>query len=314
MSTGKDPISLVPSNFDPHVAVGENKMDDETSRLLGPRRGETQQCAQECRQARKKDRACAGVVHVAIDGFDALMAKQPLVLTPIVHTDGHQAVLIPRLGLALLSEFLGTMILVGVGSSAHQGVVNRDSVVVDATAYALIVMALIYTLNHISSHFNPVVTIAMVLSKRLPKRSGILFIPTQCLGAAAGAGLVKAFIEGSSSYDYGATHLGPGVSVKTGILMEAFMTFNLIMTIFFSSVRADAKTAFAPLPIAAIVWTQTVIGGTITGASLNPARSFGPALVSGNWDDYYVYWVGPLFGSVVATALYHLSRRQSCWR
>eukprot|EP01137_Pigoraptor_chileana_P007055 Opistho-2@52083 len=251
---------------------------------------------------------------MTIDGFDALMAKQPLVLTPIVHTDGHQAVLIPRLGLALFAEFLGTMILVGVGSGAHQPMLNRDAAMVDSASYALIIMALIYTLNHISSHFNPVVTIAMVISKRLPLRSGLLFIPVQCLGAAAGAGLVKAFIPNSEAYHYGATSLAPGISVQTGILMEAFMTFNLIMTIFFSSVRADAKTAFAPLPIAAVVFTQCIIGGSITGSSMNPARSFGPALVANYWVDYYVYWVGPIFGGIVATAVYHLTRRQSCWR
>ena|SRR3989338_2835463 len=205
-----------------------------------------------------------------------------------------------------VAEFIGTFALVFIGAGAVlvNGLTNGAvSVVGIALAHGLVLMTMIYSLAHISgAHFNPAVTIAMLANKRIELVKAVYYIISQLLGASV-AGLLLLFLypqaSGEQLYGFPA-ELGFGF----GMLLEAVLTFFLILTIYGVAVNKQAPAGFFGLAIGAVLIYDIVMGGTQTGAAMNPARAFGPALASGVWAPQFIYWVGPIFGALIAGFVY----------
>lgn len=210
-----------------------------------------------------------------------------------------------------LAEFIATFALVFIGA----GAVVMDTVsggkvglIGIAFAHGLVLMAMIYATGHISgAHINPAVTFALLITRRIKLFQGMMYIIAQLGGGAlAGFLLLILFPNAVTTTHLGATALAPTVTLGLGILTEAVLTFLLVFTIF--GVAVDKRGPPGPYGIAIgfVLTAMIFVGGPLTGAALNPARSFGPALASMFWTNHWVYWIGPLFGASVAGLVYHV--------
>jgi MIP family channel proteins len=209
----------------------------------------------------------------------------------------------------LISEFVGTfaLIFIGAGSVATNYISDGALGLVGISiAFGLVVMAMIYATGHISgTHINPAVTIALVATKKMETKDALPYIISQLAGAAvAGLTLGVIYPTAIASVHLGTTGLGKDVGFGTGVLVEAILTFLLVFTIFGAAVDKRAPPGFAGFAIGMVVLFDILVGGPLTGASMNPARTFGPALASGYWVNHLVYWIGPIIGGVVAALLY----------
>src|SRR5689334_18519583 len=193
------------------------------------------------------------------------------------------------------AELVGTYALVTAGCGAI--VVNSSTGALThlgiALTFGLFIMVMIAATGHLSgAHFNPAVTTAFALSRHFPWRDVPLYISAQLLGAVGGALTLRALF--GSVANLGAT-LPAGTAFQSfglEILLTAVLMFVII------SVATDTRAVgqLAALAIGATVALDALWGGPISGASMNPARSFGPALIVGVWQDHWVYWLGPLLG------------------
>lgn len=216
----------------------------------------------------------------------------------------------------LLAEFLGTFSVVflasGVfcsGQALSAAGMTRDPWLVPSLAYGLAVAIAVTSVGHISGgHLNPAVTIAFWVTKRFTTLQSLLYWFAQLLGALAAAFLLTAIFPDAI---WRPVALGtPAVAAPDftrihAMGLEAALTFLLVFV--FLATCADAKGAFnkiAGFAVGLTVTLDVLVGGPFTGASMNPARSFGPALVSHQWMNHGVYWVGPLFGGVLAGVIY----------
>eukprot|EP00253_Pinus_taeda_P024902 PITA_24902 len=162
-------------------------------------------------------------------------------------------------------------------------------------------------------HINPAVTFALFLARRVSLPRALLYIIAQCLGALCGTALVKS-IQGSfyASNGGGSNSVSSGYSKETALLAEIIGTFVLVYTIFSAAhpkhkARHSHIPVLAPLPIGLAVFLVSLATTPITGTGINPATSFGLAVIYGHqksWDDLWIFWVGPLIGAAVA-AVYH---------
>ena len=208
-----------------------------------------------------------------------------------------------------MAEFVGTfaLVFIAAGSNAidymSYGYLGLTGM---AIATGITVMVMIYAIGHISgAHINPAVTIAMATTRNIGLRDGLAYIISQISGAcAASIMLMEIFPSALSSVNLGATSLGANVGPETGILIEAILTFLLVFTIFGVAVDSRSPPGLSGFAIGAFVLLAILFGGPVTGASMNPARSFGPALIAGYWKDHLVYWIGPIIGGIVAALLY----------
>ena len=167
--------------------------------------------------------------------------------------------------------------------------------------FGLVVAAMIFSLGHISgAHINPAVTLGFALARHFPWKMTPLYWGSQLLGATA-ACLVLRGLFGNVA-DMGATL--PGAEVWVVVAFEALLTFFLMFVIMAMATDVRAVGTAAALAIGATVALEATFGGPISGASMNPARSFGPALVSGNWTAHWAYWIGPIVGAAVAAFTY----------
>lgn len=153
---------------------------------------------------------------------------------------------------------------------------------------------------------NPAVTVAAVLTNKMSGARGLMFVFGQMAGAVIGALLLLATIPDAADSNLGAHALGPDVSISMGLVMEIVVTFVLVFVIFATAVDPGGIAPLAPLAIGLAVLVDHLVAIPITGASMNPARSFGPALVSGEWADHWIYWLGPLIGGGIAAVLYQV--------
>ena len=224
---------------------------------------------------------------------------------------GHsaQAVAPPTLSRRAAAEAVGTFALVFAGCGAIVTDSQRDGalgVVGVGLVFFLVLLAAIASLGHVSgAHFNPGVSLSFFLTRHLPARDLIAYWAAQLAGALLAA-LLLLVIWPDQPADLGATV--PSVSAGRAVLIELVLTALLMLVIM--SVATDTRAVGAPaaLAIAAAVGLAAIAFGPLTGASLNLARSFGPALAAGQFQDFWVYAIGPLAGAPLGAVLYQFLR------
>jgi MIP family channel proteins len=210
------------------------------------------------------------------------------------------------------AEFIATMLLVffGPGSFIAAGItqpgaaLTADKLWVIAAGNGLAISVLIWTTGHISGgHLNPAVTFAAWITGKIDLQRGVLYVVAQLLGAVAGSSLLAYVMPDAIQGNVGATVLGAGVDASTGLVVETILTFALVGVIFMTALHPRGPGNVAPLAIGLVVLVDILVGVQLTGASMNPARTFGPAVVAGIWADHWIYWVGPLLGALIAAVL-----------
>jgi aquaporin NIP len=205
------------------------------------------------------------------------------------------------------AEFLGTYALVTTGCGAI--VVNSQTGALShlgvALTFGLVITVMIVATGHLSgAHFNPAVTLALASIRRFPWRDVPFYIIGQLLGAILGAFTLRLLFGLTASL--GAT-LPQGDPIQS-LGMEFLMTAGLMFVITAVATDPRVPTPLAALAIGATVALGALWGGPISGASMNPARSFGPALVAGAWSFQWIYWLGPITGAVLGALIYQLIR------
>lgn len=218
---------------------------------------------------------------------------------------------------AMLAEFVGTFALMFVGGGAII-VTGNENLVAIALAHGLILAVMVSATMHISGgQINPAVSIALAVTKKQPWSQAGMFIIAQVLGAVVAAFLLKTLLSDVYAAAIESTHIGATLgSLSTGesqnimavLGLEIIATFFLMWVIMGTAVdnRGVGKTAaIGGLAIGLTVAADIMCFGPATGASMNPARSFGPALVAGVWDIQWVYWVAPIIGATLAAVAYH---------
>jgi aquaporin NIP len=215
----------------------------------------------------------------------------------------------PGLSRRAAAEGFATFALVFAGCGAI--IANEHSraglgVVGIGIVFGLIIMVMIYATGHLSgAHINPAVTIAFTLTRHFPGRDAVVYIAAQVAGAVLAALLLLAVWPDKPAH-LGATvpTVGAGSALVYEIVLSAFLMFVII------AVATDTRAvgAAAAIAIGGTVGLDAIFGGPVTGASMNPARSLGPALVSGTWTDFWVYVVGPVVGAALGAFAYQFVR------
>ena len=205
-----------------------------------------------------------------------------------------------------LAEFSGTFALVFFGTGAivvnniSGGTVTHVGI---AITFGLIVMSMIYALGDISgAHLNPAVTIAFVISKKFPMDQLIQYITAQILGALLASILLKYLFPTDEML--GTTE--PAGSSMQSFILEIFLTFFLMLVIISVATGSKEQGMFAGLAIGSVVSLEAMFAGPVCGASMNPARSFAPALISGHTEYLWIYLSAPVIGATGAIGFYKL--------
>jgi MIP family channel proteins len=190
-----------------------------------------------------------------------------------------------------------------VADSHYRGALG---VVGIALVFGLVIMVMVYATGHLSgAHINPAVTLAFTLTRHFPARDAGAYVAAQLAGATAAALVLGGAWPGHPA------HLGatlPSVGAGTAFLYEAILTAVLMFVITAVATDTRAVGAAAAIAIGGAIGLDALFGGPVTGASMNPARSFGPALVTGEWHDFWVYVAGPVVGAAAGALGYQLVR------
>ncbi|EOY29729.1 hypothetical protein QUC31_020628 [Theobroma cacao] len=209
---------------------------------------------------------------------------------------------------ALVVEFVTTFlfVFVGVGTSMAAGELEANTLVslfAVAVAHALVVGVMI-SAGHISGgHLNPAVTLGLLFGGHITVVRSILYWIDQLLASSAACILLKYLTGGLNTPIHS---LASGVGFLQGVIWEVVLTFSLLFTVYATIVdpKKGSIDGLGPMLTGFVVGANILAGGAFSGASMNPARSFGPALVSWDWTDHWVYWVGPLIGGGLAGFIY----------
>jgi aquaporin Z len=208
------------------------------------------------------------------------------------------------------AEFIGTFMLVFLGTGtvvlAKGGdFIAKGNTLVVGLGFGLAITIMAYAVGGVSGgQFNPAVTVAMVLNKRTQLKDGICYVIAQFLGGIAASAVLSIFINalGLASDGYGQTDF-PDISAGTAFLFEAIITFLFVFVILMVTSKKYGNSQMAPLTIGLTLAFLIILALNLTGGSLNPARSLGPALFAGGTalTHYWVYLVAPVVGAVVAS-------------
>ena len=204
-----------------------------------------------------------------------------------------------------LAEFIGTFIMVFMGTGAAivnmetSGIISHTGV---AITFGLVVMSIIYALGSISgAHINPAVTIAFTVSGRFKFRYLLPYLASQVAGAFLASAILRFLFPLNETL--GATL--PAGSALQSFILEFILTFFLMVVIINVATGSKEQGMFAGLAIGAVVLLEAMFAGPVCGASMNPARSLAPAIVSGNIMHLWVYLTGPVLGALAAVPVCH---------
>lgn len=203
-----------------------------------------------------------------------------------------------------IAEILGTLFLVLIGTGAA---VFGESMLSVALAFGLIVIAMAYSIGTISgAHLNPAVSLAMLLNGRMNFKDFIVYIIAQFIGALTGSALLQYFLiqSGKDTANLGATVLAEGLTVSGGFMIELILTFLFVFVIM-TTTGKNGVPHMAGLIIGLALTSIILMGGTTTGISLNPARSFGPAILMGGTalSQLWLYFLAPLLSGALAAVV-----------
>ncbi|MDX6768808.1 MAG: MIP family channel protein [Elusimicrobiota bacterium] len=210
----------------------------------------------------------------------------------------------------LLAEAIGTFCLVFAGTGAvvvDQVTGGRVTGLGISLVFGLIVLAMIYAIGHISgAHMNPAVTLGFYSAGRHERGEVLPYVAAQLLGAVAASAALKFIFSGQ------ATNMGvtlPAGDAAQSFVLEVILSFILMFTIMGVATDDRAEGTMAGIAIGAVVALEAAFGGPISGASMNPARSFAPALLSGNFAHQWIYWAAPILGMLLGAQAYRIVGR-----
>jgi MIP family channel proteins len=209
----------------------------------------------------------------------------------------------------LAVEALGTFLLVFLGAGAIVASASAygapDLLIVAIGLGMALAIGVTIAMSISGGHINPAVTIGMLVTGRIKAADAAAYIVAQVVGGYIGAALLALILPASvgAAVNWGSTTLSANVSVLQGIAIEAVITFILVLAVFGTAVDERAPR-MGGLGIGLALMLCVLVAGPFTGGSANPARTIGPELVSGNFSYWYVYWIGPIIGGIVAALMY----------
>ncbi|GAB2212619.1 hypothetical protein Droror1_Dr00020596 [Drosera rotundifolia] len=209
----------------------------------------------------------------------------------------------------IIAEILGTYFLIFAGCGAVAVNLDRDKIVTFpgiAIVWGLVVMVMVYSVGHISgAHFNPAVTLAFATCRRFPWKQVPAYLICQVIGSTLASGTLRLLFNGKESHFLGTAPSGTEVQ---SLVIEFIITFYLMFVI--SGVATDNRAIgeLAGLAVGATVLLNVMFAGPISGASMNPARSIGPAIIWRHYKGLWIYIVGPIVGAVSGAWVYNIIR------
>jgi MIP family channel proteins len=214
----------------------------------------------------------------------------------------------------VVAELVGTFLFffVGIGAvgaltliSASSSIDPSATLLVIALAHGVVLAVLVSALGAVSGgHFNPAVTFGVWVAGQIPWRRGVAYVLAQLIGGILAAWVAWAVIPSDAFRgNLGIPSLFPGITPLAGMTIEAVLTVVLLLAVFGTAIDPRAPKV-GGLAIGFAVGADILMGGALTGGAMNPARWFGPAAVLGNWDNSYVWIIGPLVGAGIAALLY----------
>ena len=206
-------------------------------------------------------------------------------------------------------EFLGPFVLVFAGVGAIIQTQGGDVVAI-ALAHGLAIGLMVSAVGHISGGaFNPAITLGLWVTGRIESSRAALYVVAQLLGGLAGAAvltLVYRDVErNAAGVNLGVPTVASGYSVGNALVMEAILTFFLMFVIYGVAIDHRTGRVMSGLAIGLTITLDILAGGVVSGAAMNPARALGPALVQGDFEHHWIWWVGPAIGAALAAVLYH---------
>ena len=214
-----------------------------------------------------------------------------------------------------LAELLGTFVLVFIGTGAAVIAGKTLGVLGIAFAFGIAVLVMVYAIGPISGcHINPAITVAMLVNGKIASKDAVLYIIVQCIGAVTASALLLLIMTGCPTYNLatdglGANGFGPasggGFSMAACFITEMILTFIFLMVIFGATSKA-APAGFAGIAIGLSLFIIHLFGIMVSGASVNPARSLGPALLVGGLalSQVWLYIVAPIIGAIIAALVW----------
>lgn len=209
----------------------------------------------------------------------------------------------------LAAEFLGTfgLVFIGAGAVIVDTVKGGEIGIIGiALAHAIVLSVMVtVTMNVSGGHLNPAVTLGVWIARRIDARVGALYVLTQVLAGVVAALLLRALLPEMAAQvaAYGAPRVSGLLADWQAVAIEAILTFLLVSAVFGTAVSPDAPKV-GGFGIGLVLLFAILVGGPLTGAAVNPARAFGPALIAQEWQGHAIYWVGPLLGGLAAGALW----------
>ncbi len=216
---------------------------------------------------------------------------------------------------AIFAEFMATMMLVFVGcftailysapnllEKHNKNYINTNNDSTIAFVFGTTISTLVYSTAHISGQINPIVTTSLVLINEITLIQGLLNILSQCLGSVTGTLLLYTVIPNVSKTNFGANSLKPNTSILNAFVGELIMSFLLVYVVLECAIKHNKSIAgtLSPIAIGLAVFLGHIVLIPITGCSINPARSLGPALINNNWKDFWIFVSAPFSGSLIA--------------
>jgi aquaporin Z len=214
-----------------------------------------------------------------------------------------------------LAEFFGTFVLVLIGTGAAVIAGKSLGVLGIAFAFGLAVLVMVYAIGPVSGcHINPAITLAMLVNGKIPSKDALVYIIVQCIGAILASALLLAIMSGNPAYSLAADGLGQngygsaspgGYSLLSGLIAEIVLTFIFLMVIF-GATSSKAPVGFAGIAIGLSLTMIHIVGIMITGTSVNPARSLGPAILVGGTalSQLWLFIVAPVIGALLAALVW----------